>query len=277
MNKCDVHLPESVCLVTGGARGIGHNVVMRIALAGAKVWLCDVDKEAGLRAEAALRGAGLAVTFVHANLSTPQAARDLVDSVVAQAGRIDILVNSAKAGERKGLAEENEDNWNTTLRVMLDATFFASQQAIQKMRATGSGSIINIGSIAASRVVPESPSYHAAKAAIVGITRYLAAVAGPWGIRVNCVEPGFIVKDEHRGYFDSADNLDYRALANACHPLRRTGHSDEVAEAILFLASDSARFITGQSIVIDGGLTLQEPFSMTSAILRDRDGKGGGP
>jgi NAD(P)-dependent dehydrogenase (short-subunit alcohol dehydrogenase family) len=156
------------------------------------------------------------------------------------------------------------------MRVMLDATFFASQEAVRHMRTAATGSIINVSSIAASRVVPESPSYHAAKAGVVAITRYLAAVAGPWGIRVNCIEPGFIVKDEHQSQFNADDNRDYRSLAVACHPLRRTGYSDEVAEAILFLASDAARFITGQSIVVDGGLTLQEPFSLASAILRDR-------
>lgn len=240
------------------------------------MWLCDVDREAGVRAEAELCEAGLVATFLHADLSAPQVAKDLVNTVVAQAGRIDLLVNGAKAGQRRDLADESEDNWNVTLRVMLDATFFASQQAIARMREAGSGCIINIGSVASSRAVPESPSYHAAKAAIAGLTRYLAAVAGPWGIRVNCVEPGFVVKDEHRSRFESSENMDYRGLANACHPMRRTGRSDEIADAILFLASDAATFITGQSIVVDGGLTLQEPFSIASAILRDKSGKGGG-
>ena len=275
MTADENQLQGKTCLVTGGAQGIGLNVVSKFARAAARVWLCDVNSVIGLKTEALLRSAGLDVTFVHADLSLPGAAKQAVRAVVAASGRIDVLVNGAKAGARVGLLEENEINWNATLRVMLDATFFASQEAIVHMRAKGSGAIVNIGSIAGSRVVQESPSYHAAKAAIAGITRYFAATAGQWGVRVNCVEPGFIVKDEHQSYFNSTRNSAYRTFANSCHPLLRTGRSDEVANVILFLASDNSRFITGQSIVIDGGLTLREPFSLYPGVSREEGGAEG--
>ena len=251
-----------VCVVTGGAQGIGMNTARLFAQAGARVWICDIDEAGGRRTTDGLRQQGGEVSFVRADLASTGGARAAIDDVFSAAGRIDVLVNNAKAGQRLGLLEETPRNWEDTLRVMLDAVFFASQAAIRHMKESGGGSVVNVGSVAGSRATLESPSYHVAKSGIQGLTRYLAAHAGPWGIRVNSVEPGLVVKDEHRARFDAADNRSYRELAYAAHPMRRAGSADEIAQAILFLASGECGYLTGQSLVVDGGLTTQDPFAL---------------
>ena len=263
-------LKGRVALVTGAARGIGHNIARRLAQCGCNVWIGDVDPISGRAAIDTLRQAGLAAKFVEVDLARAGNPQSIVRQVVDQAGGIDILVNNARAGKRVTLEDESEDNWETVFGVIVKAAFFASQEALHHMTRRGHGSIVNIGSVAASLTTHESPSYHAAKAALTHLTRYLAASVGAPGIRVNCVTPGLIVKDEDRSRFDSEDNSEDRLLAERVHPLRRAGRADDVADAVLYLASDSASFVNGQSIVVDGGLTVQEPFDLVT-YLRPSD------
>lgn len=251
-----------VVLITGGARGIGAVIAREFAKHGAVVYVCDVNSP-----EVSNPG----VKFLNQDLSQYGAAQKLIDIVVRDAGRLDALVNNARSGGKAGFLNESEEQWAQTLSVTLNAAHFATQHAVRKMAESGGGSIVNICSVASVLACHESPSYHAAKAALLQMTKYSALHAGQFGVRVNAVLPGFIVQDVHRNKFDSADNERYRSVANYCHPLGRVGESSEVADAVIFLCSKSAKFITGQALVIDGGLSIQDPSTLALRLSSDLD------
>lgn len=247
-----------VAAVTGSARGIGKNIARAFGRQGALVVICDIDEEKGRVTESELRQQGMSVEFLCVDLSqrgTPQA---MIQKIVERWGRLDILVNNARSGRRTSLLEEDEDTWEEGISVTLRAAFFASQEAIRVMSQTGGGSIVNISSIVGLLTCHESPIYHIAKAGLLQMTRYLAAHAGIYGVRVNAVLPGFIVKDEYKARYERDDNQRYREIAEFCHPMGHVGGSDDVAKAVLFLCSPETSFISGQCLVVDGGLTLQE-------------------
>ena len=142
----------------------------------------------------------------------------------------------------------------------LKAAFFLAQAAVPHM-SCGS-SIITISSVSGNLVSNESPSYQISKAALIHLNRYLAVFCGPKGIRANAILPGFIVQDEHRDKFSSIepDQEKFKSIVNSLHPLSGgPGYANDVANAVIFLASNEAKFITGQEIVVDGGLTIQDP------------------
>ena len=253
-----------VALVTGSARGIGKSIAAAFGMAGAQVAVCDINGDSSEATVRELQKLGISAEYFVVDLSKNGEPQRMVTEVSKKFGRLDILVNNARAGVRRELLEESEDNWDLTMSVGLRAAFFASQRAIPVMETTGGGSIVNISSVAAFLVSLESASYHAAKASLVQLTKYLAVNSGARQIRVNSVLPGFIVQDEHRERYLRDDNAGYRARAEGCHPLKRVGNASEVADAVLFLCSDSARFITGQSIVVDGGFTVQDPWVVMS-------------
>lgn len=255
----------TVAAVTGSARGIGKNIARAFARERARVIICDVDERNGKSAQAELCDEGLAAEFLCVDLAERGAPQETVRRIIENWGRLDILVNNARAGERRGLFEETEDTWQEGLSVTLRAAFFASQELIRSMAQNRGGSIVNIGSVAALMACNESPVYHIAKAGMAQMTRYLAVFGGVYGCRVNAVLPGFIVQDEHRPRYRQENNRHYRELVEFCHPTRNIGSSDDVASAVLFLCSLEASFISGQLLVVDGGAMIQE---QTGLILR---------
>ncbi len=258
-----------VVAITGAARGIGRNVGMRFAAAGALVMVVDRDKDTGSATVRDLQALGHSAAFVEADLVHPHTPASIIEKIVAEHGRLDVLVNNARARGSRDFLQETPATWDESVNVGLRAAFFASQAAIREMGARGGGVIINIGSIAGLMATHESPSYHAAKAGLIQLTRYLAVCAGSAGVRVNCVCPGFIVQDEHRARFDSSDNTAYRADANAIHPLGQVGTANDVADAVLFLSSPQAAFVNGHVLVLDGGATLIEQFGLIRASRED--------
>lgn len=260
-----------VALITGSARGIGKTIAAAFGRSGAKVAICDLNRPASIATVREMREAGIDAQYFSVDLSRRGGPQRMVGAVAKQLGRIDVLVNNARAGRRLGLDEDTEGNWDTTLSVGLRAAYFASQRAIPLMQSRGGGCIVNISSVSALLVSNESAGYHAAKAGLIQLTRFLAANAGSKGVRVNAVLPGFIVQDEHRERYAREDNAAYRARAERSHPLRNVGFASDVAETTLFLCSDSARFITGQAIVVDGGLTIQDPWALVSAAANSAD------
>lgn len=251
-----------IALVTGAARGIGLGIARCLAEEGARVLIADVDNERGSAAVQSLREAGWIADFISADLAVSGGAAALIAAAAELAGSIDILINNARAGRRLGLLEESEDNWDLAVDVGLKSAFFASQATIKLMAERGGCRIVNIASVAALQVTNESPAYHASKAGLLQLTKYLAVAGGPLHARVNGVLPGLIVQDEHRARFDSADNAAYRALTARYQPLGDVGSERDVAEAVLYLCSERARYVSGTCIVLDGAATAQEPFGL---------------
>lgn len=263
----DIYVSEKifygkVVVITGGARGIGKNIARKFGQHGAHVIICDYNAETGKKTTEEFVKIGIHADFILTDLSREGNPQHMVQQVVNNWGKIDVLVNNARSGTRVALFEETESTWEAGLAVTLRAAFFASQEAIRLMAKSGGGVIVNISSVASNLACNESPSYHIAKAGLSQMTRYLAMHAGKFLIRINDVTPGFIVQDENMGRYAEESNQEYRRVAEFCHPGGQIGTSDNVADAVLFLCSPQAEFISGQSIVIDGGLTIQEPSCM---------------
>ena len=249
---------DRVVAITGSARGIGKNIARAFGLAGAHIVICDIDKKPGQATRDELCRREIDATFLFSDLSRKRAPQKMVRQIAQKFGRLDILINNAGAGKKRPWMKEDEESWEEGISVTLRAAFFASQEAIRVMSKQGGGSIINISSVAAFLTCHQSPVYHIAKAGLLQMTRYLASQAGSYGVRINTVSAGFIVRDEDRDHYERSTNRRYRKIAEFCHPLRRVGTSDDVANAVMFLCSPKASFISGQSLIVDGGLVLQE-------------------
>lgn len=250
--------------MTGGASGIGKNIIRAFGTEGAKVIICDHNQEAGQMTEAELSHQDIDAEFLFVDLSSKGAPQSMVRRVVEGHGKLDVLVNNARAGRRTSFVEEDEDSWEDGMSVTLRAAFFASQEAIKSMGDTGGGSVVNVSSILGIVAGIESPVYHIAKAGMIHMTKYLAVEAERFQTRVNCVLPGIIVKDEHTERYQRDDNARYRQLSEFGHSVGRIGNSDDVASSVLFLSSAESSFITGQSLVVDGGLTSHEQSFLLS-------------
>lgn len=239
-------------VVTGAARGIGKNMALKFSQAGAEVVAIDIQSFE----------AKDPIHTLNADLQKTGEADALIRTIISEFGGIDVLVNNARAGERTKALCETETNWDKTMEVGLKAPFFLSQALIRN--APNSGAILNISSVSGGFISHESAAYHVSKAGLENMTRYLAVMGGEKGFRVNAIRPGFIVQDEHQERFHGKDNLKYRTKANQCHPMGEIGSSNDVAHAALFLCSPLAKFITGQVLTIDGGLTLQDPWDVVN-------------
>lgn len=190
----------------------------------------------------------------NADLRDEDSPRRLIDEVLERFGRLDVLVNNARGSTRRRLLEESEADWDEEMAVSLKSPYFLAKYAIECMT---SGAIVNLGSITSRFVSHESAAYQIAKGATEHLTRVLAFAGAP-RVRVNAVLPGMVLQDEHQARYARMDNAQYRRTVEDIHPLRRPCTSDEVARAVLFLSSEQASFITGTSLVVDGGLTVQE-------------------
>jgi NAD(P)-dependent dehydrogenase (short-subunit alcohol dehydrogenase family) len=251
-----------VALVTGSARGIGLTIARSFAEKKARVVIADINQPSGESAVIQLRASGHLADFVQIDLSAAGAGRQLIEKTTNVAGKIDILVNNARAGKRLSVLDETEENWDLAANVGIKSAFFAAQAAIRHMSANQGGAIVNIASVAAMLATNESASYHAVKAGLVQLTKYLAVAAGSHRVRVNCVLPGLIVQEEHRARFDSAANQAYRDCANRYQPLGQVGSESDVAQAVLYFCSEQARYVSGSCLVVDGGATVQDQFGM---------------
>jgi 3-oxoacyl-[acyl-carrier protein] reductase len=237
-----------VVLVTGGTRGIGAGIVGAFLAEGATVSFSGTN-EASIAAATARFGAGERAHGIIADLVDPEAGAVLVQAIVARFGRIDIVINNAGVGSTLNEWEVTPAEWDRVHDVNLRATFFVAQQAAKSMRANGGGAILNISSIAGQHGgIAGSPAYASSKAAVIGLTKSLARRFAPYGIRVNCIAPADIETDMTAGW-----PAELRNKLNSLTPLNRFGTTDEVSGAALFLASNEASYITGQTLSINGG------------------------
>ncbi len=239
-----------VAIITGAASGIGERTATMLAAEGARVTVADVDVAGGLQTVESIAADGGEAVFVEADVSEAQQVRRMVSQTVDAFGRLDILHNNAIWYRNAPATELEESVWDRTLNTGLKAIFLAAKYAVPAMLKTGGGSIVNTGSVHSLVGFETNTAYDAAKAGVLGITRVLALDYGP-AIRVNAVLPGAIQTPLWDRVEVSADER--RRLAEMV-PAKRVGTPADVASAVLFLASEEASFITGTSLVVDGGL-----------------------
>ena len=244
-------LEGRVALVTGAARGIGAATALALAEAGARVALLDRDGEGIERTADAIGRAGSDALAIPADVTDVPAMERAVDTVVAEWGRLDVLVNNAGIVRDATLGKVSDDDWAATLDVNLRGTMIGTRAALRPMRAAGAGRILSATSVVARMGNYGQTAYAASKAGIIGMTRTWARELGPLGITANAVAPGFIDTDMARG-------VPEKVLSGLLKrtPAGRLGRPEEVAAVYVFLASDLASFINGAVVGVDGGLLL---------------------
>jgi 3-oxoacyl-[acyl-carrier protein] reductase len=247
-----VKFESKVGLVTGAARGIGAAIVLTFAREGADVVIVDVDLEAAQQVARDAEGLGRKAIAIQADVSQRDAVRRLVGEVVSALGRIDILVNNAGIIRRGTFLEHSPDDWDRVLAVNLGGTFNCTQEIVPLMVEQGGGKIINVSSVVGKiGDLASAPSYGTSKGAINTFTKSLARELAPYGITVNAVAPHAIETDMSREWSEEKRRQIVEAI-----PMKRLGTPQEVAEAVAFLASDGANFITGQILDVNGGYLM---------------------
>lgn len=253
-------LQDRVALVTGAARGIGLAAARKMAGEGARVLLGDIDA-AELKAAAKNHAAeGFQVAHATVDVADRAAVAGMVEAAMAQWGRIDILVNNAAIVDDSDIEHLTPERWRKVMSVNLDGVLYCAQAALPHLRRSPSPSIINIASIQGIRGQPNALAYASAKGGVVNLTRCMAVDFGPMGVRVNAVAPGYI--DTRMALMHGGEHEHQTAwfqevfIKHGRLPLRRPGTVEDVAGPILFLASDDSRYMTGQVLVVDGGMVI---------------------
>ena len=243
------YLKGRVAVVTGGCGGIGRAICQRFHAEGATVYATDIAKP---------DFGDTPIHFVHHDVSQEDGARNVMNQVRDDQGKLDILVNAAGIEAEKTIEDTSLDEWNHSFAVNVNGTFLTSKHALPLMRAAGGGSIINFGSYDGFIADPSLAVYCATKGAVHALTKAMACDHGPEGIRVNAVCPGYVDTPMLRSFFgDSGDIESLQQAVRDVHPLRTYGQPQDIANLVNWLAGDEARYASGQLWVIDGGLSAQ--------------------
>lgn len=247
-----MRLDGKKAIVTGASRGLGRAMALAFAREGADVLVnYSVCEEEAKAVVAAIESAGRRAVSFRADVSDGTQVRRMVQGAIAALGRVDILVNNAGITMPKGLSETSEAEWDRVLAVNLKGVFLCSQVVADTMIAQGGGRIINIASTAGQTGSLSGPAYCAAKAGVLGLTKYLARTLAPHNILVNAIAPAMI--DTEILYWRTPEQWT-ETLASI--PLRKLGDPDDLAEAAVFLASGGGNFITGATLDVNGGLHM---------------------
>jgi NAD(P)-dependent dehydrogenase (short-subunit alcohol dehydrogenase family) len=242
-------LDAKAAVVTGVGSGLGQAVARELAAEGALILGCDVNDEPGAATMADIGH------YLHADVARESDVAMLVDSAVDRWGRLDVMVNNAAIQVEEELAETTEEQLDRILGVNLKGVFFGCKHAVRVMRSSGGGTIVNVASILALVADGILAAYCAAKGGVLGITRATAVRYGADGIRCNAICPGDIDTPLVQAYFETADDpAALRAEIEREYPLGRIAQPQEIARAVIFLASDDSSFMSGQPLVVDGGL-----------------------
>jgi NAD(P)-dependent dehydrogenase (short-subunit alcohol dehydrogenase family) len=257
--RANAPLEHRNALVSGGAQGIGRAIAGRLQSAGARVVILDRDSATGERTAAELTAERpeLPVEFVAADLLVPAEIDAAARAIEARLGRIDVLVNNAGIEIERAFVATTTEDWDRILGVNLRGAFLLTRAALPLFPGRG-GAIVNISSIHATHAFPDSLAYACSKAGLVAFTRNLALELAARQIRVNAISPGYIDTRLWEDYLRHAtDPAALAAATTALHPLGRRGRPGDVADAALFFATESAAFVTGTNLVVDGGLTVR--------------------
>ena len=249
-----MRLEGKVALITGGARGQGAAEAMLFAREGAKVVIADVLDREGMAVAAEIAELGGEALYVHLDVSSETDWRQAVDTVVSSYGKLDVLVNNAAIWRSGNVVDTSSEQWDQVLAINAKGAFLGTKLAIPQMRNAGGGSIVNISSTAGLVGSRTSTAYSASKGAVRLLTKSTAVQYGAEGIRANSIHPGPIDTAMGDQVWPDAGSREETIERTV---LKRLGTPDDIANGALFLASDESSFMTGNELVIDGGLTAQ--------------------
>ena len=239
-------LAGRICIVTGGAQGIGEACIRRFAREGAEVVVADIHDTRGAALASELGG-----LYVHCDVGV----KTQVDALVAQTmetyGRIDVLVNNAGIFKAADFLDVTEADFDEVLRINLKGSFLVGQAVAREMAKAGKGSIVNMSSVNAVLTIPTISSYNVSKGGINQLTRVMALVLADKGVRVNAVAPGTIATELAYKAVLTSEEAKTKVMSRT--PMKRLGEPSEVADIVAYLASDAASYITGEIVVVDGG------------------------
>jgi NAD(P)-dependent dehydrogenase (short-subunit alcohol dehydrogenase family) len=252
-----MRLQDKIAIVTGASSGFGRATAVRFAEEGAALVIADLDESGGAETIRLIEAAGSSAVLVVGDVATVDGAGAVVAAAVASFGTVDVLVNNAGITPAETTETWNapEESWDQVIRVNLKSVFLCSKATIPILLDKGSGSIVNVASIAATRAVGGA-SYAATKGAILSYTRLVSRELAARGVRINCVSPGYMntpmSTGERRGLDAEAQAERLEAMARRV-PMRRMGSVDDIANAIVYLAGEESAYVTGQEFVVDGG------------------------
>ncbi|WP_415836263.1 SDR family NAD(P)-dependent oxidoreductase [Polynucleobacter antarcticus] len=246
------NLHGKVALVTGGSSGLGEAIALALGLAGAEIAIAARREELLTQASDQLGAQGIKVSSFVANLSDLEQPLDLSMRVLDKLGKVDILINAAGINLRESFLEVSPTSWQEQLNVQLAAPFFMTQALAPQMKKNGWGRVINIASLQSYRAFPNCAPYGAAKGGILQLTRAIAQEWSPFGITCNAIGPGFFPTALTTPVFSNSELVNMHAKKTA---IGRNGQMSDISGLAIFLASDASAYVTGQTIMLDGGYT----------------------
>jgi len=251
MNKISYGLGEKVCLITGGAQGIGEACARLFLEQGAKVVIVDIQSERGQSLASQLQQLGHEILFIASDIGNKIEVDAVIKKVIAQHGRLDVLVSNAGIFKAAPFLEVSESDFDEVLRVNLKGAFLMGQAAARVMKDQGGGAIVHMSSVNGVLAIPEIASYNVSKGGLNQLTRAMALALADDGIRVNAVAPGTIATELASKAVLTSEEARNKILGRT--PMKRLGDPSEVAHVVAFLASDAASYMTGEVITVDGG------------------------
>ncbi len=249
-----------VAIVTGGASGIGKASCQKLATEGAKVAVTDIDEEKGQEVVNEIEKSGGIAAYWNLDTTNEDLIKEVFEEIEEEFGPVDILVNNAGiAGADKPTHEVTKEEWHQVIDININGVYYCTKHAVISMKRSGGGSIINLSSIYGIVGAPDLPPYHASKGAVRVMSKTDALLYAEDNIRVNSVHPGFIWTPlvEELGKESPAGVDAFKEELDSRHPIGHVGEPDDIANGILYLASDESKFVTGSELVIDGGYTAK--------------------
>lgn len=242
---------QKVAVITGAARGIGKVIAHNLAEQGADIVISDVSAEEGEKTVQEIKSLNRKSIFVRCDVSNSEDVNNLISKTVSEFDRIDILVNNAGITKDTLMIRMKDDDWEKVININLKGSFLCSRAAAREMMKQRSGRIINISSVVGLMGNSGQVNYSASKAGLIGLTKSAAKELAPRGITVNAIAPGFIETEMTQNLSDQVREIYLKVI-----PLNYFGSCDDVAKCVVFLASDDAKYITGEVIRVDGGMRM---------------------